>query len=76
MKKVVYIIVHVFRNFQRKTCLREWIGYVEILHIGIFTEREQHNSCLGHKEYWERIALLGKPLQQSSLIMIAELGHG
>lgn len=51
------------------------MGYVEILHIGIFTEREQHNSCLGHKEYGERIALLGKPLQQSLLIMIAELGH-
>lgn len=53
------------------------MGYVEVLHISIFAEREQQNSCLGPKEYWERIALLGKPLLQSSLlIMIAELGQG
>lgn len=51
--------------------------YMEILDIGMFTEREQHNSYLCHQEYWERIALLGKLLKQSLLLLIiVELGQG
>lgn len=53
------------------------MSYVEILHIGMFTESEHHSSSLCYKEYWKTIALLEKPLKQSLLlIMIAELGQG